>query len=42
MKHYLLVLVAIVGTTLSAFAQCPDNEIWYTTVDGQQIDFGGH
>ena len=40
MKRYLLLIVALIGTTLSASAQCPDNEIWYSTVDGQMIEFG--
>ena len=40
MKHYLLLIAALLGTALSAFAQCPDNEIWYSTVDGQMIEFG--
>ena len=40
MKHYLLLIVATLGTVLSVFAQCPDNEIWYSTVDGQMMDFG--
>ena len=38
MKHYLLLIVALLGITLPALAQCPDNEIWYTTTDGKQID----
>jgi hypothetical protein len=40
MKHYLLLIVALLGTTLSVLAQCPDNEIWYSTVDGEKLDLG--
>ena len=40
MRNYLLLIVALIGTTLSALAQCPDNEIWYSTTDGEKIDLG--
>ena len=40
MKNIKLLIVALLGTTLSAFAQCPDNEVWYSTVDGMKIELG--
>ena len=40
MKRLSLLLVAMFGTLLSAVAQHPDNEIWYSTTDGEKIDLG--
>lgn len=44
MLRKLSMLVAlIVATSLTALAQCPDNEIWYTTRDGKKAElYVGH
>ena len=30
--------LCLVATTMSLFAQCPSNEIWYTTTDGKPLE----
>ena len=41
-QHYMLrklfvFVVCLTATTMCLFAQCPSNEIWYTTTDGRTI-----
>ena len=38
-----MLVASIVATSLTALAQCPNNEIWYTTRDGKKAElYGGH
>ena len=39
MARRILALIVVLITTISlTFAQCPSNEIWYTTTDGKPIE----